>query len=272
MIINYLIGRRASFFETFRMAKYLFTKDFKNYVKILGFIFLPINFLLAVVNMFTMDVMSGFDLNIILQSPEKLTAFMSSAEYALINRYNFIIMIIELFFVPLATIAVSLLVYNYCYGKTEVPFKDVLIDTISKGSTLIFATIIYILLLAVGFMFFIIPGLILVVFLSFYIQCIGLKNDGPLRCIKSSFKMVGKRWLGLAVKFIGFYFINVIITYGVTILLGFMATNLFTSVIVTTIASIGQIIYAICLALVFLNIETGGYLIKDKNESNEFEQ
>ena len=272
MFINYLIGRRVGFFEVFRMAKHLFSKDFKNYAKVLGFIFLPINFLLAVVDMFTMDVMSGFDLSVILQSPENLTAFMSSAEYALINRYNFIIMVIELFFVPLATIAVSLLVYNFCYGKTAVPFKDIFIDTLSKGSTLIFATIIYIVLLSAGLMLFVLPGIFLVIFTSFYVQCIALKNDGPFRCIKSSFKMVGKKWFGLAVKLIGFYFINVLITYGVTILLGFMATNLFTTAIVTTLASVGQIIYAICVALVFLNIETGGYAIKSVEIKDEFEQ
>jgi len=208
MFINYLIGRRVGFFEAFRMAKHLFTKDFKNYAKVLGFIFLPINFLTAVVNMFIMDLQSGFDISVILQSPEKLTAFMSSAEYALMNRYSFIVMIIELFFVPLTTIAISILVYNYCYGKTEVPFKNVFVDTISKGSTLIFATIIYILLLSVGFMLLVIPGFIFVIFTSFYIQCIALKNDGPFRCIKSSFKVVGKRWLSIAVKLIGFYFIN----------------------------------------------------------------
>ena len=271
MFINYLIGRRVSFRETFRMAKYIFTKDFKNYVKVLGFIFLPINLLTAVVNMFIMDIQSGYDLTVVLQNPEKLSTFLSSAEYALINRYNFIIMIIELFFVPLATIAISKLVYNYCYGKTEENFKDLLVDTISRGSTLIFATIIYIIMILVGTMFLIIPGIILAGFLVFYVQCIAFKDDGAFKCIKSSFKMVGKRWFSISLRMVGFYFINVCITYAVSIVLGFMATNLFTTTLIATIASIGQVIYAICAALVFINIETGGYAIKRTKESNEID-
>jgi len=271
MFIKYLHGRRVSFLETFRMAKYLFSKDFKNYVKVLGFIFLPINLLTAIVNMFIMDIQSGFDLNVILQSEEKFAAFMSSAEYALMNRYNLIIMIIELFFVPLATIAVSKLVYNYCYGKEDTPFKDVFIETISKGSTLIFATIIYMILVCIGCMFLIIPGIVMAVFLIFFVQSIALKDKGAFGSIKTSFKMVGKRWFSIAFKMFGFYLINFFITYGVTLILGIMATNLFTVTLVTTIASIGEIIYAICAALVFLNIETGGYDIKN-NDFIEFEQ
>lgn len=261
MFSNYIKGRRLGIREIFRMTKYAFTKDFANYFKVLAFIFFPINLLTAVINTFISDIQSGFDFSVILESPEKLTAFMESAEYALMNRYNFVMMIVELFFVPLAAMAAARIAYNYAYGK-ETVFKDVVIETISKGSTLIFATILYIALVMLGICLLIIPGIALVGFFAFYIYAIMVKDAGPISSLKMSFKAVGKNWFRLLPYFIFFYLLDTIITYAVVMILGFLAVEPISVAIVMTIASFGKILYYIAMTILFLNLVEGGFDIK----------
>lgn len=272
MFSNYLVGRKLGIREIFRMAKYAFVKDFKNYFWVFISLFLPINLMTTIVNYLISSVQSGFDLSVVMESPEKLAAFAQTAEYALMNKYNFVIMIIELLFVPLTVMAVARITKNYAYGR-ETNFKEVFIETISKGSTLIFATILYIIFILLGVVALVVPGIALAGFFAFYVYNIMLSDSGVFASLKKSFKMVGKKWFSVVIYIIPFYVIKTAVTYGVTIILGMFAVDVFTTTVVLTVASLGDVLYAICMTLLFLNMETGGFYIKpNKEEKAEIEQ
>lgn len=263
MLFDYINKRRMGILDVLRMSRYIISKDFKNYFKILIYMFLPVNIFIGIIQMLITDISKGFDFSVILQSSEKLSAFISSAEYALINKYNIAMMLIELFFVPLIIMAVARVVKNYCTG-IDAPFNDVLKETITKGSTLVFATLMYLAVLIGGVMCFIIPGVVLFVFLIFYSYIIMLKGCGPFQSLKTSIKTVGKRWFWVALYALVFYMVRVVLAQIIYMLIGFLAVSLVPAVIVSTIASITDLLYYTAMTILFLNIDTGAFAIKKK--------
>ena len=261
MLFDYITKRRMGVVEILRMSKYIMTKDIFNYIKVLVVLFLPINIVLSMVNTLIANAASYFDLRVVLQSRENITEFFASPQYKTISRYGLITMLIEMFVVPLIIMSVARIVKNYCTGK-ESAFETVFKEAFSKGYVLILSTIIYMALLVCGFTCFIIPGVVLLVFMIFYIYNIMLNDAGPWRAIKDSFKLVGKNWFWVALYSLLFFMVKTVFSQIVFMLIGFLAADVISTAIVTSVASLTDLLYYTAMTVLFLNISTGAFKIK----------
>ena len=261
MLFDYISKRRMGVVEILRMSKYIMTKDIFNYIKVLVVLFLPVNIVLSMVNTLIANAVSYFDIRVVLQSRENIMEFFASPQYRAISRYGLIIMLIEMFVVPLIIMSVARMVKNYCTGE-EAAFEAVFKEAFSKGYVLILSTVIYIAILVCGFTCFIIPGVILFVFMIFYIYNIMLNDAGPWRAIKDSFRLVGKNWFWVALYSLLFFMVKTAFSQIVFMFIGFLAADTISAAIVTTAASFTDLLYYTAMSVLFLNISTGAFKIK----------
>ena len=271
MLFDYISKRRMGIVEILRMSKYIMTKDIFNYIKVLVVLFLPINIVLSMVNTLVANAASYFDLRVVLQSRENIMEFFASPQYKAISRYGFITMLIEMFVVPLIIMSVARIVKNYCTGK-ESTFETIFKEAFSKGYVLILSTVIYMAILVCGFTCFIIPGVVLLVFMIFYIYNIMLNDAGPWRAIKDSFKLVGKSWFWVALYSLLFFMVKAVLSQIIVMILGFLAVDAVSTAMVTTVASFTDLLYYTAMTVLFLNISTGAFKIKkQKNVIDEID-
>ena len=109
-------------------------------------------------------------------------------------------------FLPLVTMAVADVSRDFLNG-TAVNAGRSILNSFSKGTVFVIAAIINMVLTFVGTMFFIIPGLIVTVWLYFFDYAIIYDDAGSIESLKQSKKLVKGQFFKIAVYIL---FINLV--------------------------------------------------------------
>jgi len=137
-------------------------------------------------------------------------------------------------------------------GQKITPLADMLKGASNKIIPAFLASLLVAVMTVAGFIFFIVPGLLFMIWFIFTTQGIALDNKKPIAAIKASKQLVTKRWWPVFWRIIAPGFVFIIIIWIAQFIIGFLLTSLTNAVGSSTAMSIVSSIVLTLTAIVFL--------------------
>lgn len=162
--------------------------------------------------------------------------------------------LLEGFISMIATIAVAFSISDAYHGA-ELNFSTAFQRTITKILPALLTMLMVALLVMAGAVFFVIPGLIVAVYLNFVIYVVALKNLWSSNALKYSFFLVKDRFWRVLGYILIFGIINIFITGILLSLIGLFEINeVVDSVFKTLVALINGYFYVV-MSVYFMNLD-----------------
>lgn len=249
-MFNSLKEKEVGFSQLFSMSKEVYKKNIKTMIFILILLFLPINIIFGVLNNFMANSVSSINIDILLENIENIGMNALPKEYII---YNFLYMIVQLFFEPLGIMAVAYVTYKYVFNES-INYKQAISRSLEKGGMFLVSAFIYILFIFIG-MSFIFPGIYIGIAGYFYMYAIVIDNKNPFSAIIYSLKTVKNRWFKtcayLIIIGICKYSISVLMSY---IFAGVIDQNIFIgTVLIQTANQFFNIVFYCLITLMYIN-------------------
>lgn len=281
MFIKEVQVKELTISEMLHIAKKVYFDNFRTLLFIIIIIFFPINIISSILEANIAKIYSAVNFDAILQNPELFEKFILSGENKQVALYNFIFMMIQIFFIPLGVMAVAKVTNDFIYGgKTQ--YKHAILDSFSKGASLVITILLYgiIVFLGIGVITMIFFGnvlfgkgilfsstylmgifvlfifyLILFCYFYFYVYAVALSEKKGFSALKHSVKLVKGRWFKTLGIILLFGFVNNFVSIGLQRLLSLDSNIFFLVVFSKTAAACVDIFFYTIVGVWFLNRE-----------------
>jgi hypothetical protein len=252
MLIDDIRKRELGIFEIFAMARGVYKANISAIIRVAVFIGFPINILLSFVAVSVSELGSSFDFQAITSDPSALEKFIASPEWRKMGLYYIVIVMIQSMMMPLITMAVARITKNYATGA-DVDSRGAMLEAFSKGAVLIAAAFISEMVIGGGLILFIIPGLIFMVNLYFYVYAIVLDDKGILSSLSYSISLVKGYFLKTVIAAAIIYGVNYSVSYLLSNLLMWGEIDLMTEVMARFIITVVDSYFAVSVTIFYLN-------------------
>lgn len=251
MLIDDIRKREMGIFEIFAMARSVYKANISAIIRVAVFIGFPINILLSFVDISISNLGVSFDFQAIASDPSAFEKFIESPMFRKMGLYYIIIVIIQSMMIPLITMAVARITKSYATGA-EVDSRKAMLEAFSKGSVLIAAALISDMVIGGGMML-IIPGLIFMVHLYFYVYAIMLDDKGIWSSLSYSISLVKGYFLKTAIATLIIYGVNYSVTYLLGSFLMWGEIDMITEVMARFIITVIDSYFAVAVAIFYMN-------------------
>jgi len=252
MLIDDIKKRELGIFEIFAMARGVYKANIRAIIRVAVFIGFPINILLSFVAISISNLGANFDLQAITSDPAALEKFITSPQWRKMGLYYIIIVIIQSMMMPLITMAVARITKNYATGAV-VDSREAMFESFSKGAVLIGAAFISELAIGGGMILFIIPGLIIMVNLYFYVYAIVLDDKGVLPSIRYSINLVKGYFLKTAIAIAIIYGVNYSVSYLISALFMWGEVDMITEVMARFLMTVIDCYFIVAITIFYIN-------------------
>lgn len=252
MLIDDIRKREMGVFEIFAMARSVYKANISAIIRVAVFIGFPINILLSFVAVSVSKLGANFDFQAITSDPSAMEQFIASPLWRKMGLYYIIIVIIQSMMMPLITMAVARITKNYATG-VEVNSREAMLEAFSKGAVLIGGAIISELVIGGGMILFIIPGLVFIVNLYFYVYAIMLDDKGVLQSLSYSISLVKGYFLKTVIAAAIIYGVNYSVSFLLSNLLMWGEIDILTEVMARFIITVVDCYFAVAVAIFYLN-------------------
>ena len=265
--MNEINTKELGIFEIFSIGWALFRDNFIQFFKITVILGLPLSILLAFADNILLKIIANGDITSIITGSAQLIENLSTEQLLTVSALMFISMFIQALIYPLVTIAVADAAGDSLNGRVVDAKKSVL-NALSKGTVVMVSAVIYWIAVVIGLMFFIIPGIILLVLWYFYEYTIIFDDAGIIGSFKMSMDLVKGKWFKTAGYILLISVVNGLITRTLTFFIG--ALQLF---------FIGDVLFMVILFFLYtfiISVITVFYLnrkalyIKNQNKNNMY--
>ncbi len=265
--MNEINTKELGIFEIFSIGWGLFRDNFIQFFKITVILGLPLSILLSFADNILLKIISNGDITSIITGSTQLIENLSTEQLLTVSALMIISMFIQALIYPLITIAVADAAGDSLSGRVVDARKSVL-NALSKGTVVMASSVIYWVAIVIGLMFFIIPGIILLVLWYFYEYTIIFDDAGIINSFKMSMDLVKGKWFKTAGYILLISIVNGLITRTLTFFIG--ALQLF---------FIGDVLFMVILFFLYtfiISVITVFYLnrkalyIKDQNKNNMY--
>ena len=265
--MNEINTKELGIFEIFSIGWGLFRDNFIQFFKITVILGLPLSILLSFADNILLKIISNGDITSIITGSTQLIENLSTEQLLTVSALMIISMFIQALIYPLITIAVADAAGDSLSGRVVDARKSVL-NALSKGTVVMASSVIYWVAIVLGLMFFIIPGIILLVLWYFYEYTIIFDDAGIINSFKMSMDLVKGKWFKTAGYILLISIVNGLITRTLTFFIG--ALQLF---------FIGDVLFMVILFFLYtfiISVITVFYLnrkalyIKDQNKNNMY--
>lgn len=195
--------QEMSFGQILAMAKEIYTTQFKTFVYILVLVFFPVCVLSELIQYQVIEIENTIDFEMLRNDFYLMLEFAQSPEYLKLLVYNILNLAVQVFCMPLGLMAV-VWIAHCAIEKEQINYKTALIKAFEKVPSMILAGIIYTLLVGIGSAFFVLPGLFLGYYFSFYQYALILNQDKAIASLSSSRKTFQNRFfkvMGIVILF-----------------------------------------------------------------------
>ncbi len=265
MLIDNIRTKKLKLTEMVNLSSYIFRENFIAIVYITLLVFFPINILSTIINNKAAAIMNTLNIESLLTDMDLMAKFVATPQYQQMAIYQFIGFLLQLFFVPIGTMAAAKLAEQYCYGR-KIRYKEAILDAVSKGPVLIFTSILYAVLISLGTLAFLIPGLILMLFWFFYVYAIILRDQKGFSAFRYSTSLIKGNILGSIGMIIAIYFMN----YGFNIIINYIFSwgyQIFAvQVLASTLSSLVSIYFFVITAVWFMNRDAVVYGVAGREQ------
>ena len=265
--MNEINTKELSIFEMFSIGWGLFRDNFIQFFKITAILGLPLSILLSFADNILIKIISNGDITTLLTESTQLFETLSTEQLISVAALILISMFIQAVLYPLITIAIADASKDSLSGRT-VDVKKSVLNALSKSAVVMISAAIYWLSVVVGFIFFVIPGIILLVWWYFYEYAIIFDDTSIMGSFKMSRELVRGNWLKTAIYILIISVVNSLITRTLSFFIG--GLQLF---------FIGDILFMVILFFFYtfiISVITVFYLnrkalyIKNKNKNNMY--
>lgn len=229
-LLKHIYEREISIGEIFSGGWDIYTKRFKPILIITLLIYIPINIILYFVG-----------------------GALSNLED--FKVYFDIMRILEALFGIIVTMSIAVIVENASYGEedNEISWGESINRAFSRWGSCIGTNILAGLIIFGLFLLLIVPGIIWVVYYSFAIQVVILKNLGGKEALDYSKSLVKGQWWRVFAILVLFNFINIIIALVIGFISGFLPGifGLFTDTLIDIVGAY----FTVATTIFFLNID-----------------
>ena len=249
-MINELNQYEIGFFNILNMGKKIWSDNIKTMAFILMIIFFPVNLMLSIINQLMLNTVSDINMDILFQNLGTVGFDALPKDYII---YNFLYIVVQVFFQPLGIMAVAYVTWK-CVKKESVNYKEAVSFSLEKGGIFIISAFIYIFFIFVGGIL-VFPAIYICIAGYFYFYAIIIDNKNPLFAIGHSMIIVKGRWFRTFAYLMiidGFkYVVSLAVFYVLDIFLGQHIFMLNT--IGGTISSFFNIIFYCSISLIYIN-------------------
>ena len=169
----------------------------------------------------------------------------------------------------LATLSIVVITDRAVEGQS-LSWTDAILLAFSKWAKALGTGILAGLIVALGFLIFIIPGVIFAVYYMFTSYVVVLRNESGIEALSYSKSLVQGQWwrmfgIGLAVGII-IFLITMAVIYPLNLIVSLISYNPYWSIIPTTLVSIVSAFSIITMVLLFLNTDYTYRVGKEEKE------
>ena len=235
--------------EALIVSRNIYKNNSKTFLMILLLAWIPINIILTILT---------FKVGEISLSPKIFTDIEFAKQFAaseggqLFILYNIVANLIVMFFKPIGLMAIALVSRDFIF-EHNTNFKTALKIAFSKGVYMIPAVILYFILTSAGFMFFVIPGIMVMILLYYYLYAIILDNKTTLSSLKQSFMLTNRSIIKSGITIGIVMLMNYLVSYGIDSLLYWGYNNFIIQIISRSLCSFFDIIFVIVFTIIYLN-------------------
>lgn len=210
-MLEELRKRDFTFGELLVKAWNIFSKNFKTILFINLLIFFPLCLVENVVGIKIQPLVGLIDQYNSTDGGNMQFIFDAAAQ---IRNYNLAISLLGVVVLPLGMVAIAKMVENHLYEK-KFRYKDVILFALGKGVSIIWVSLLSTLLIGIGILAFVIPGIILSICWIFGEYEVALGQEKGYAALKESgIITAGKRW-----NFFGYTIVFGFLSMGVSFLL-----------------------------------------------------
>lgn len=265
--MNEINTKELSIFEMFSIGWALFRDNFIQFFKITVILGLPLSVLLSFADNILIKIISNGDIASVITGSSQMLESLSTEQLLTVSALMLISMFIQALIYPLVTIAVADAARDSLSGRA-VDVKKSVLNALSKGTVVMASAFIYWAAVVIGLMFFIIPGIFLIVLWYFYEYAIIFDDASIMGSFKMSRDLVKGKWFKTAFYILIISIVNGLITRTLTFFIG--ALQLF---------FIGDILFMVILFFLYtfiISVITVFYLnrkalyIKNENKNNMY--
>ncbi|WP_313530212.1 hypothetical protein [Anaerotignum sp.] len=191
-MLDAINNKELGFMDILSISMNLFMKNFKSIMIVVTFLFLPI----SILNVLIVEKLSNSALILMnMVEAEGFLETMPAYTEALIRFLgnHALQMTVLLFLEPIGVIAIAKIAKGYLCNET-IKVKDAIGEAMNCLWGVIVTGIPYWVLIFIASTFFVIPGLVLGVFWTFYVYAIGLKDIRGWKALTYSKKLTGGKF------------------------------------------------------------------------------
>lgn len=254
MIIDELRKKEMPLIGLLITAKKIYKENFQTILITTLIIFFPISIVSEILTNYMSEVMSSINVLAVVENTNLFEQFLLSPEYKQMYTYNIIFMLIQVFFVPLGSMAVAKISRDYIYGgKTD--YKSAILDSFSRGATLVIASVLFMITSTAGILLLIVPGIMISVMWHFYSYAIILNDKGPLKALKYSSGLVKGKWFKTAGIMFMFFAISYLFSMSIQYLFTWGVGSFYVGVIMRMILYTIDVFFFVATTVWYLNRE-----------------
>ncbi len=253
--MNDINTRELEFFEVFAIGWQIFKGNIKNILKISIILGLPVSIIISLASSVAVKILStsGFDVAGEV-STDALTAFAQNNPAVYLKVLS-VVMIASLFryiFIPLVSAGAIDLSSDIINGKKADTKKSIL-NALSRGHIIIFATVINLICITLGMMIFIVPGIIFMTWFYFYECAVMLDGKGIIGSLKRSFEIVKGKALNTFAYILFILLLYNILVNIITMVFGLLSGNIIGDIILQTADTFIQMGFICTVTVLYIN-------------------
>lgn len=228
---------------------------------VLLIIYFPINLLSGYITLAINDLGAKIDLGTMLSSTENILKFALSQEYLALMRYNFASLLTDAVLYPFGSMAVIFMT-EAALREENPSYTEALSKAFSNAGRFLASVIVF--GLCVTFLTFlgIIPGIMLAMIWSFYVQAIVLDDCPGIKSLGRSRELVKGKWWRTFLYMVVFYALSYGAAYAVGIVFMFAPGSYLTIVLSGVILSFINMIFVAAKTVIYINYQ-GNFKMKN---------
>ena len=253
--IDELSRRYYNVSELLRMGWIIFKANIGPILIITACIYLPLCIVEQLIQQNADVIQNSLNFTNLLSSREMLIEFFSSETGKSWIMLSFINTFLEMVFAPLVIVAIAKLAQSFIYDKdTSNPGKFVAF-ALSKIHWVIICNIICKALIMLGFVAFIIPGILFLIIFYFVNYAISLSDRRGLSSLKHSLLLSRGRKFRIFAYGIAFFLMSFVIEYFVGYAFAASVNQFSSMVLMKYILGVNKAFFTIPIAIWYLNME-----------------
>jgi len=253
--IDELSRRYYNVSELLRMGWIIFKANIGPVLIIVACIYLPLCIVEQLIQQNVDVIQDSINFTNLLSSRELIMEFFSSESGKSWLMLSFINTFLEMIFAPLVVVAVAKLTQSFIYEKNTSNPGLFVSFALSKIHWVVLCNIVFKLLIGLGFMAFIIPGILLAVSFYFVNYAISLSDRRGLSSLKHSLLLSRGRKFRIFAYGIAFFLMSFVIQYFVGYLFAGSVNQFSSMVLMKYILGVNKAFFTVPIAIWYLNME-----------------